>query len=181
MTNDFIINCLKRQDSNCGYDLLDAEEIGGENAAFVVFDYTDPDNGGERLDTAAAVVYEDGVCFTIRDWQAYEWPESVEEIEDFDWRDFEHDIDAIMVGGLPRLPFWTPDFEQYTPPVTRMLYPTREAALAALRESGKEGYLSAADDRSDLDVADGFAPGFSWSGEVQAMRTNDGDVFAWWE
>lgn len=181
MTNDFIISCLKRQDSNCGYDLLRVEEIEGERAAFVVFDYTDPDNGGERLDTAAAVVYEEGVCFTIRDWQGHEWPESVGEVEDFDWRDFEHQIDGLLVGGLPRLPFWAPELDQAPAPVTRKLYPTKAAALAALRESGKEGYLSASDDPFELDLADGFAPDFSWGGEVQAMRTNDGDVFAWWE
>ena len=65
-------------------------------------------------------------------------------------------------------------------PAVRMLYPTKAAALAALRESGKVGYKSSADDRSNLDVADGFAPDFSWSGEVEAMRTDDGDIFAWW-
>ena len=63
----------------------------------------------------------------------------------------------------------------------RALYPTKAAALAALRESGKVGYKSSADGRSNLDVADGFAPDFSWSGEVEAMRTEEGDVFAWWE
>lgn len=180
MTNEFIIGCLKRQDSSCDYDLLRVEEIEGENATFVVFDYTDPDNGGARLDTAAAVLYKEGVCFTIRDWQGHSWPGSVEEIEDYDWRDFEHGIDGLMVGGLPRLPFWAPDPEKLPAP-TRKIYPTKEAALAALRESGKIGYFSTADDRSNLDVADGFAPDFSWSGEVHAMRTNDGDVFAWWE
>lgn len=63
----------------------------------------------------------------------------------------------------------------------RTLYRTKEEALKALKESGKAGYLSAADDRCDLDIADGFGPHFSWPGEVEAMRTDDGDIFAWWE
>lgn len=181
MTNDFIIGCLKRQAPECNYDLLKVEEIKNEHAAFVVFDYTDPDNGDARLDTAAAVVYEEGVCLTINDWQGHEWPESVDEIENFRWRDFEHEINGLMVGGLPRLPFWTPELEEVPAPVTRMLYPTKAAAIAALKESGKEGYKSAADGSSNLDLADGFPPDFSWSGEVSAIRTDDGDIFAWWE
>ena len=65
----------------------------------------------------------------------------------------------------------------------RTLYRTKEDALKALKESGKTGYLSAADTRSNLDTDydsfGGEAP--CWSGEVQAYRTDDGDIFAWWE
>lgn len=61
----------------------------------------------------------------------------------------------------------------------RTLYRTKEEALKALKESGKTG-LSTADDRCDLDIADGLGPYFSWSGETECMRTYDGDIFAWW-
>lgn len=171
MTDNFIIGCLKRQDNNCDYDLLRVEEISGEDAVFVEFDFC-----GEAAGTSAAVVYGDGTTFTLSDWQGGR-PESPEEIDEFDWLDREHGAAGVNLLGLPRSFSEAPA----PAPVTRMLYPTREAALAALRESGKEGYLSAADDRSDLDVADGFAPNFSWSGEVEAMLTDDGDIFAWWE
>lgn len=171
MTNDFIINCLKRQDSGCNYDLLRVEEISGENAAFVEFDFC-----GEAAGTSVAVVYGDGTTFTLSDWQGGR-PESPAEIDEFDWRDLEHGTSGVNLLGLPRSFSDTPA----PSPVTRKLYPTKAAALAALRESGKGGYKSSADDRSNLDVADGFAPDFSWSGEVEAMRTDDGDIFAWWE
>lgn len=62
----------------------------------------------------------------------------------------------------------------------KTLYRTKKEALKALKESGKAGYLSTADDRCDLDIADGFGPYFSWSGETECMRTDDGDIFAWW-
>ena len=171
MTNKFIISSLKRQDSNCNYDLLSVEEISGEDAAFVVFGFR-----GEISGESAAVVYGDGTTFTLSDWQGGR-PESPEEIDEYVWRDLEHGAYGVILLGLPR------SFSEAPAPatVTRILYPTKAAALAALRESGKVGYLSAADDRSNLDIADGFAPGFSWSGEVEAMRTDDGDIFAWWE
>lgn len=171
MTYNFILTCLKRQDSRCYYELLRIEEISGENAAFVEFDFR-----GETSGTSAAVVYGDGTTFTLDDWQGVR-PESPEDVDEFDWVDLEHGARGVNLSGLPRSFYDTPA----PAPVTRMLYPTKAAALAALRESGKEGYLSAADERGNLDVADGFAPDFSWSGEVEAMRTADGDIFAWWE
>ena len=63
----------------------------------------------------------------------------------------------------------------------RTLYRTKEEALKALEESGKTGYRSTADDRCDLDIADSLGRSFSWSGETECMRTDDGDIFAWWE
>lgn len=63
----------------------------------------------------------------------------------------------------------------------RQLYLTYFEAHQALVRSGKEAELSSADDRCGLDIGDGFDPDFSWSGEVQAFRTDDGDIFAWWE
>lgn len=67
--------------------------------------------------------------------------------------------------------------------VMRTLYRTKEEALKALKESGKTGYLSTADNRSNLDIDyDSFGgKALCWSGEVQAYRTDDGDIFAWWE
>lgn len=67
--------------------------------------------------------------------------------------------------------------------VMRTLYRTKEEALKALKESGKTGYLSTADNRSNLDIDyDSFGgEDLCWSGEVQAYRTDDGDIFAWWE
>lgn len=50
----------------------------------------------------------------------------------------------------------------------RTLYRTKEEALKALKESGKAGYLSAADDRSNLDIdcdsfgGDGYMCFESW-------------------
>lgn len=67
--------------------------------------------------------------------------------------------------------------------VMRTLYRTQEDAQRALKESGKTGYLSTADNRSNLEIDyDSFGgEALCWSGEVQAYRTDDGDIFAWWE
>lgn len=62
----------------------------------------------------------------------------------------------------------------------RTLYRFKSEALEALSKSGKAGSLSSADDRDGLEF-EGFGPSFNWGGETQAFRTNDGDVFAWWE
>lgn len=62
--------------------------------------------------------------------------------------------------------------------IMRNLYRFKSEALEALHKSGKTGYLSSADDRSGLDL-EGFGPSFMWSGEIQAFRTDDGDIFAW--
>lgn len=62
----------------------------------------------------------------------------------------------------------------------KMLYRFKNEALEALNKSGKSGYLSSADDRDGLEL-EGFGPSFNWGGEVQAFRTDDGDIFAWWE
>lgn len=62
----------------------------------------------------------------------------------------------------------------------RTLFRFKDEALEALNKSGKAGYLSSADDRDGLEM-EGFGPSFNWGGEIQAFRTNDGDVFAWWE
>lgn len=95
MTNEFIIGCLKRQDSSCDYDLLRVEEIEGENAVFVEFDFR-----GEVAGTSAAVVYGDGTTFTLYDWQGGR-PESPEEIDEYSWRDLEHGTYGVNLG-LPR-------------------------------------------------------------------------------
>lgn len=65
----------------------------------------------------------------------------------------------------------------------RTLYRTQEDAQRALKESGKTGYLSTADTRSNIETDyDSFGgKALCWSGEVQAYRTDDGDIFAWWE
>lgn len=44
-------------------------------------------------------------------------------------------------------------------------------------------FRSRADNRSNLDIDyDSFGgEDLCWSGEVQAYRTDDGDIFAWWE
>lgn len=66
--------------------------------------------------------------------------------------------------------------------VMRTLYRTREDAQRAMKEAGKTGYLSEADHRSGLEIDyDSFGGNFCWSGEVQAYRTDDDDIFAWWE
>lgn len=60
----------------------------------------------------------------------------------------------------------------------RTLYRTQEDAKRALKESGRTGYLSMADNRSNLDIDyDSFGgEDICWSGEVQAYRTDDGDI-----
>lgn len=64
----------------------------------------------------------------------------------------------------------------------KTLYRTREDAQRAMKEAGKTGYLSEADHRSGLEIDyDSFGGDFCWSGEVQAYRTDDDDIFAWWE
>lgn len=62
----------------------------------------------------------------------------------------------------------------------KKFYRFKNEALAALERSGKAGYLSTAEDWGGLELV-GFGPGFGWAGEVSCMRTDDGDIFAWWE
>lgn len=107
------------------------------------------------------------------------WNEIAEIIKANGWQMC--DGSAICTDGRTRIVLEGEKAIVETNPVVRMLYPTKTSALAALKESGKESYPSSADDRSSLELADGFAPDFRWSGEVSALRTSDGDIFAWWE
>ena len=50
---------------------------------------------------AAAVGYESGELFVMRDWQEPSRPETVEEIADYDWCTIDWQ-DAIIFDGLPR-------------------------------------------------------------------------------
>lgn len=50
---------------------------------------------------AAAVGYESGELFVMRDWQEPSRPETAEEIADYDWSTIDWQ-DAIIFDGLPR-------------------------------------------------------------------------------
>lgn len=51
---------------------------------------------------AAAVGYESGELFVMRDWQEPSRPETAEEIADYDWCTTDWQ-DAIIFDGLPRM------------------------------------------------------------------------------
>lgn len=50
--------------------------------------------------TTCAIVYDDGTLYHLLDWQGG-YPETAEEIEDYDWRT-EDGRRAVMLGGMPR-------------------------------------------------------------------------------
>ena len=103
-------------------------------------------------------------------------------IKDRGWRCSDvMDENVIAIDCDKRIVFDGEKAVVETKPVIRMLFPTKEAALSALRESGKEGYrftFWCVD--GHLKSADGFQPPCTLPA-MPAMRTDDGDVFAWWD
>lgn len=61
----------------------------------------------------------------------------------------------------------------------KIIYNYKADAIKAAVESGKEFYQSTADESSRMDESNDWAFG-AWSGEVQAFRSLDGDIWAWW-
>lgn len=72
-----------------------------DGAVFCTFEWECP--GSAMSGTTAAVVYADGTCYTCRDWQSPNYPHIVDDIEEYDWRDFANGKDAIVLNGLPRV------------------------------------------------------------------------------
>ena len=97
MTRNEVLALIKQAEKN----------MSGENADFVVTDEIRIDDTAHLYffenDSckAAAVGYESGELFVMRDWQQPSRPETVEEIADYDWCTIDWQ-DAIVFDGLPR-------------------------------------------------------------------------------
>lgn len=64
----------------------------------------------------------------------------------------------------------------------RALYRYRNEAEKAAAESGKTTYKSTCDCWDDIDdIMDADLQRAGVSGETNCLRSDDGDVFAWWE
>lgn len=64
----------------------------------------------------------------------------------------------------------------------KILYKTKKQALKAYFKCGAAGYMSTVDSRTDLEFDDSLGANFdSWAGETQCIRTDNSDIFAWWE
>lgn len=63
----------------------------------------------------------------------------------------------------------------------RILFRKKAQAEAALKRSGKTGRKGVADCRTIDEIDDEYLKEHGVAGEVQCYRTDDGDVFAWWE
>lgn len=96
-----IIKAISRQAADYRIAVQDIITIEGEEAYLVIYDFLDGLNG-EVLGRTAAVVYEDGTCFSRDDWQDGQYPTTPEDIEDYNWYDHEHGRYAVMFNGLPR-------------------------------------------------------------------------------
>ena len=83
----------------CKASVLNVEE-NQEGPALVIFDFD-----GGVAGTTAAIIFEDGTIFTLCDWQSGDYPQSFDEIADFDWRVGVSEDKAIVLCGLPRMLF----------------------------------------------------------------------------
>ena len=63
----------------------------------------------------------------------------------------------------------------------RILFRKKAQAEAALKRSGKTGRKGVADCNAIEEIADTHLQLGGVAGEVQCFRTDDGDIFAWWE
>ena len=83
------------------------KNMSGKDVAFTVTDDIKIDDTAHLFlfendfCKAAAVGYESGELFVMRDWQEPSRPETVEEIADYDWCTIDCQ-DAIIFDGLPR-------------------------------------------------------------------------------
>lgn len=83
------------------------KNMSGENVDFVVTDEIAIDNTAHLylfendFCKSAAVGYESGDLFVMRDWQEPSRPETAEEIANYDWCTIDWQ-DAIVFDGLPR-------------------------------------------------------------------------------
>ena len=99
MTQSELASIIEAQGENVKVDVIDIYELNDEDAVFCTFEWTDEQTA--MSGTTAAVVYEDGTCFTCRDWQSH-YPHSVGEADEYEWRDFANGKDGIVLNGLPR-------------------------------------------------------------------------------
>ncbi len=91
MNNEEIENRLA-QIGNCAVEIVSEEDV--QDAKLVIFKC-------DGFMQSAAVVYNTGELFHLRDWQSG-FPANKDEIADFDWMN-EENRDAIILSGLPRM------------------------------------------------------------------------------
>lgn len=77
---------------DCGINVIKSEIV--KDAKLIIFEF-------DEIGTSAAIIYNTGELFHLRDWQG-EVPTSQEDIENFNWLS-EDGKDAIVLDGLPRL------------------------------------------------------------------------------
>lgn len=98
MTTNEALSLIKQAEKNMSGEDVDftiTDDIKIDDTAhFYLFE-----NG---LFKAAAVGYESGELFVMRDWQEPSRPETAEEIADYDWCTIDWQ-DAIIFDGLPRM------------------------------------------------------------------------------
>ena len=90
MTTNEALSLIKQAEKN----------MSGKDVAFTVTDDIKILFGNDYC-KAAAVGYESGELFVMRDWQEPSRPETAEEIADYDWCTIDWQ-DAIIFDGLPR-------------------------------------------------------------------------------
>ena len=97
MTTNEALSLIKQAEKN----------MSGKDVAFTVTDDIRIDDTAHLFlfendyCKAAAVGYESGELFVMRDWQEPSRPETAEEIADYDWCTIDWQ-DAIIFDGLPR-------------------------------------------------------------------------------
>ena len=97
MTTNEALILLKQAEKN----------MSGEDVNFTITDDIEIDDTAHLFlfendyCKAAAVGYESGELFVMRDWQEPSRPETAEEIADYDWCTIDWQ-DAIIFDGLPR-------------------------------------------------------------------------------
>lgn len=97
MTNKEFLKIILRQsgDTAEGYEIKSVQ-YDEDEAALVIFD--------SPVGEEPAVIYPDGTCFTLYDWQdSGVNVETFDDIENYRWYDHEHDINGIVLCGLPRI------------------------------------------------------------------------------
>ena len=98
MTRNEVLALIKQAEKN----------MSGENVDFVVTNEIRIDDTAHLFlfendfCKAAAVGYESGELFVMRDWQEPSRPEIAEEIADYDWCTIDWQ-DTIIFDGLPRM------------------------------------------------------------------------------
>lgn len=97
MTKNEALSLIKQAEKNCSgedvdYTITDSIRIDG-TAWLFLFE--------NDFCKSAAVGYESGELFVMRDWQETSRPETPEEISNYDWCTIDWK-DAIVFDGLPR-------------------------------------------------------------------------------